>query len=164
MPNPKALSSSARSRRLASRRERQRAKAAFREDLLEFVIAGHSHEMIARLKKISVATVRREVARALQARPVEAPERFIALQRARLDTALQAVNEALDDGDLGAIDPFLKVMAGLDRYHGLAARLAASTPGPEALSRPVGAPLALPRAEAKPAHEVTLNPLISNES
>ena len=155
------MPSSVRSRRIAALRERRQAKVAFREAILEFFMAGHSHDMIARMKKISVSTVRREIARALDARPVEAPERFIALQMARMSKTMQAIDEAIEDGDLGAINPFLKVMAGLDRYHGLATRLASSAAVPETIPAP---PLALPAAEPKPGHEMTHSPLKSAEA
>jgi len=56
----------------------------------------------------------------------------------RLTKAMRVVDLNLEEGDLKAVEPMLKVIAQLDKYHALS--LAAPAPAPLALPRP---PLAL---------------------
>jgi hypothetical protein len=64
--------------------------------------------------------VRKIVARELAARRIEPAGDFAKLQVARLNEALAAIHGRMLDGDRGCIDQLLKVVAALDRYHGLA--------------------------------------------
>ncbi|MGD1016681.1 MAG: hypothetical protein ABR863_09630 [Roseiarcus sp.] len=61
----------------------------------------------------------------------------------RLTKAMRVVDLNLENGDLKAVEPLLKVMAQLDRYHALS--LAAPDPPPLALPTP---PLALTASNA----------------
>ena len=55
---------------------------------MDLVASGYSHRQIATAMKVSLATVRREVDKALAERPIHAPGRHASLQVARLTRAL----------------------------------------------------------------------------
>ncbi len=103
---------------------RRGAAAIRRQRCLEALTAGWTVEQIAEMLKISVRTVRREVDRALDDRRLDAPERYVHLQVLRLTKALRLADVAIGRGDLKAVGPLVKVVAALDRYHGLADKLA----------------------------------------
>jgi len=150
---------SARAGLRAERRTRRKERLVRREGVFDMIASGYDHEVIAASLGISVATVRRELDRAIDARRLDAPERFAQLQIARLNNLLRVVDDRVDKGDLKAVGPLLKIVAALDRYHGLPAVSAASqTPPPLALALPAP-PLALTLAappidcDAQPAGE-----------
>ena len=120
-----------RARRADALRKQREQKAERRATLLDLVVAGYSHEQIADRLKMPIRTVRREVERSLDARPVEAPGRYVALQRLRIDKALRAADQALEDGEPGAVRAFVAVMAAMDRYHSLSLGAAASQRPPD---------------------------------
>jgi hypothetical protein len=94
--------------------------------------------------KKSPATVRRVIGQALAKRQLDAPEDYARLQVARLTKALRCADESLEEGDVKAIAPFLKVVRELNLYHGVnvgSARLAAPAAAPEIAPRAL--PLAL---------------------
>jgi hypothetical protein len=119
--------------------------------MFELVVSGHSYAAIARETGLSPSALRRDVGKAIAARPVEAPERYVHLQAARVEKALLALDAAVERGDVQAVSQYLKVVAALDRYHGLAFALAppapAAAPAPERLPAPA-APLALTHSAA----------------
>jgi hypothetical protein len=89
----------------------------------------------------------------LAKRRLDAPEDYARLQVARLTKALRCADVSLENGDLKAIAPFLKVVRELNLYHGVnvsPARLAptAALPG----IAPTSPPLALTHS---PGAEVT---------
>ncbi len=144
-PAPPDTPLSQRATRLAQRRERRVAKAVRREGMFGLVIAGFDHVEIAKNFHISVATVRREVDRAVDSRRLEAPERYILLQVERLTKALKTVDILLENGSLAAAEPWLKIMDRLDRYHiGAVARAPVAEAPPRLSAHP--APLALTQA------------------
>jgi hypothetical protein len=110
---------------LAAHRPRERRRAGRREAALrkqrifERLAAGRSHAAIAREENCTVQWIRRIIAEALQARDADPFEEFRKLQVARLSLALKVGHKALMDGDLAAVDPYLKTVKALDRYHGL---------------------------------------------
>jgi hypothetical protein len=126
----------ARERNKAQQRRAQ--KVARREMILDLVVSGYEREAIARKFCIGLSTVCREVERALDQRRPDSHERYIRLRTARLTKALRAADDAIEQGDLKAIDPLVKVIGALDRYQGLVA----TTPTPTRLTREP-APLAL---------------------
>ncbi len=117
--------------------------------MFELVVSGHSYEAIARETGLSPSALRRDVGKAIAARAIEAPERYVHLQVARIEKALLAADAAIERGDVRAVSQYLKVVAALDRYHGLAAALAppepASAPAQPRLSA-AAPPLALTHA------------------
>ncbi len=62
-------------------------------------------------------TIQREIDRAVAERRLDAPDRFVHLQVARLTKALRVADIRLDRGELAAVAPLVKVVATLDRYH-----------------------------------------------
>ena len=105
----------------AQRRARRETKIARRERYFSLMASGYSCSQIARMVRTSVATVRREVDRALAERRLDAPERFAQVQVARLVKALRLAEAAIELGELKAVATYLRVVAALDRYHELAA-------------------------------------------
>ena len=129
---------SVRATKAVARRKRSEAKAELRGELLDLVISGYSHEAIAEKLGLHVASVRRQVALALEARPVEAPHLYVALQTARLQKAVRVVDLAMEEGDCKAIAPLIKTLAALDRYHGVALCLGRARSGDVAEEAPAG--------------------------
>ena len=98
-------------------------------------------------------TVRREIDRAIASRRFDAPERYAHLQVARLTKALRLADALIDRGDVRGLAPLVKIVGGLDRYHGLQRpRAAPRAPLVAAPEPPPAAPLAL--THAAPAAEL----------
>ena len=119
---PAAMPAPATSRRktqLAASRARCLARAERREEMLEDVAGGVEFSVIARQYGVSVKTVRREIGRALDERWTETPQRHLRLQNERLSRAVRALEDALLNGDIAAVDPLLRVLDRLDRYNAL---------------------------------------------
>ena len=134
---------SRRKKQLAKQKERRSVLLERRAELLENVVSGCSYLFLAQQYKISVKTVRREVDRALHYRDLDAPDRYVRLQVERLTYAIKSIDHALAQGDYHAVDPLLKVIEKLDRYHGIS-----RPPPPGAAEAPArleaaAAPLAL---------------------
>ena len=121
MPAPRPRSPlSRREKKLAGARERRAAKVTRREDMLEDIVSGCDYRVIANKNNLSIKTVRREVDRALDQRPLASVDRYVRVQVERLTKALQTIDRAIEQGEIQAVDPLLKVIEKLDRYHGLA--------------------------------------------
>jgi transposase len=105
----------------AQRRTRRATRFARRERYFSLLASGYTYSQIAKMVRTSVATVRREIDRALAERRLDAPERFAQLQVARLAKALRLAEAAVELGELKAVATYLRVVAALDRYHELAA-------------------------------------------
>ena len=134
---------SARARMRAAARERREARARERGDILDLVVSGYTYEAIADSLKLSVKTVRRATAKAIEQRRLDCGAHYVHLQVLRLTKAMRVVDLNLDKGDLRAVEPLLKVIAQLDKYHALSRP--APAPPPLALAAP---PLALAAPEA----------------
>ena len=129
-----------------------------REAIFDLFVSGFSHQRIARALKTSPSTVRRVINTAVAERRLDAPERFARVQVARLSKALSHADDRLERGDIRAFMPYLKIVAALDRYHGLEPRRLPNrvSHGEDALTLPPPL-LALPRAappDAGPTAEV----------
>jgi DNA-binding CsgD family transcriptional regulator len=133
---------SARARMREAARERREERARRRKDVLDLVVSGYAYETIADKLKLSVKTVRRATERAVEKRRLDSGAHYVHLQVMRLTKAMRVVDLNLENGDLKAVEPLLKVIAQLDKYHGLT--WAAPAP-PLALAAPPLA-LAAPRA------------------
>jgi hypothetical protein len=114
-----------------------------REAYFDLLVSGYSIEQIASHTKTSPSAVRRAVAQALAKRQLDSPEDYARLQVARLTKALRCADVSLDEGDLKAIAPFVKVVRELNLYHGvnIGRRRPAPTVPPEIA--PTAPPLAL---------------------
>lgn len=138
-----------RAKRSRAAKARREQSAALRQIAFDALAAGWSIEQIAALRKVSPRTVRRDVDRALDERRLDAPDRYARLQVARLTKALRLADASIDQGELRAIGPLVKVVRALDRYHGL------GTASP-ALQPAVGAaPPALPAPPLQLTHTDT---------
>ncbi len=132
------------------RRQRRAAKLEMREACLETLAAGWTQEQIAKARGVSVATIRREIDRALAARRVRGVEAHVRLQIERATKALALLDVRIGAGETAAVGPYLKTLAALDRYHGLEASFV--PPAAEPARRPPPSlpapPLALTHAAA----------------
>jgi hypothetical protein len=128
---------SERERLRAAARKRRERRARERADMLELIISGYTYETIAARLKVSARSVRRAVATAIEQRQLDGGAQYVQLQVLRLTKAMRVVDLNLENGDLKAVEPLLKVIAQLDKYHGL------SLPAPGPAAPP---PLAPPRA------------------
>jgi DNA-binding CsgD family transcriptional regulator len=137
-----------------SERARKRAAGKIFRDLsikrqetyFDLLVSGYSIEQIATAMKKSPATVRRVVGLALAKRRLDQPEDYARIQIARLTKALRCADETLEQGDVKAIAPFVKVVRELNLYHGL--NMGVARPMPAALPEfePTAPPLALTHA------------------
>src|ERR1700753_2645824 len=84
----------------AQRRAWRQIRIARRERYFNLMASGYSYSQIAKMVRSSVATVRREIDRALAERRLDAPERFAQVQVARLVKALRLVEAAVELGEL----------------------------------------------------------------
>jgi hypothetical protein len=105
----------------AKRRARRSTKIARQDRAFNRMASGYAYSQIAKMVRTSVATVRREIDRALAERPLEAPERFPQDQVAWFIKALRLAEAAIELGELKAAAAYLRIAAALDRYHELAA-------------------------------------------
>jgi Mor family transcriptional regulator len=108
----------------AANRPRERRRAGKREAasrkhrIFERLAEGGSHAAIAQEENCSIQWIRRIIAETLQGREADPFEEFRKLQVARLSLALNVGYKALMEGKLAAVDPYLKTIKALDRYHG----------------------------------------------
>ncbi len=116
----------------AKRRAKRSTRIARRERAFNLTASGYTSQ-IAKIVRTSVATVRREIDRALAERRLEAPKGFAQAQVEWLVNALRLAEAATELGELKAAAAYLRIAAALDRYH----ELAAGSPPP---GRPTKAP------------------------
>jgi hypothetical protein len=138
--------------KMTSERERKRALGKIRREALikrreayfDLLVSGYSIEEIASHTEKSSSTVRRAVGQALAKRQLDAPEDYARLQVARLTKALRCADASLEEGDLKAIAPFVKVVRELNLYHGVnvCRTPLAALPAPPEIA-PIAPPLAL---------------------
>jgi hypothetical protein len=91
-----------------------------RERIFARLRGGWAYDEIAREERVTPRRVRQIVSEALQRRQVDDGSDHAMLQLARLDKALRLAAEAVAEGAIGAIAPYLKVLAQFDRYQGAA--------------------------------------------
>lgn len=132
---------SARARMRAAARERRGDRARLDAAVLDLVVSGFAIETIADKLQLSLKAVRRTIARAVERRRLDDGAQYVQLQVMRLTKALRVVDHNLDRGDLKAVEPLLKLIAQLDKYHA-PAPLPAPVPAPPSLAPPPP-PLAL---------------------
>ena len=110
---------SGRARERATAKARKTAKLAWSQSSFDLLASGFSPEQIAEGRKVSIRTIRREIDSAVARRRLDAPERYVHLQIARLTKALRLADAALERGDLKAVRALVTVVTAMDRYHGL---------------------------------------------
>jgi hypothetical protein len=143
---PKPLSERAHKRAVGKIRREHLIKR--REAYFDLLVSGYSVEQIASHMKKSPSAVRRAIGQALAKRQLHAPEDYARLQVARLTKALRCADVSLEEGDLKAIAPFVKVVRELNLYHGvnIGPGRPARTAPPEVA--PTSPPLALTHSPA----------------
>jgi AraC-like DNA-binding protein len=142
---------SARARKRAAGKILREALIRRREAYFDLLVAGYSIEQIASRTKKSPSAVRRAVRQALAKRRLDAPEDYARLQVARLTKALRCADVSLEEGDLAAIAPFLKVVRELNLYHGV--NVGAARPAPPEIA-PTAPPLALTHSPGATVREL----------
>jgi hypothetical protein len=143
---------SERARKRAVGKTRREALIKRREAYFDLLVSGYSVEQIASHTKKSPSAVRRAVGQALAKRRLDAPEDYARLQVARLTKALRCADVSLEEGDLKAIAPFVKVVRELNLYHGVNFGRALPFPPPEIA--PTAPPLALTHSPGVAAAEM----------
>jgi len=138
---------SARARTRAAARRRRQARARERGAILDLVVSGYTYEAIAERLALSVKSVRRATAKAIEQRQLDGGAHYVHLQVLRLTKAMRVVDLNLDEGDLKAVAPLLKIIAQLDKYHGLSLPAPGPAPAPPPLAPP-RPPLALAAPDA----------------
>ena len=132
---------SGRTRERSAAKAHKMAKLAWSQNSFDLLASGYTPEQIAEVRKVSVRTIRREIDAAIARRRLDAPERYVHLQVARLTKALRFGDAALERGDLKAVRALVQAVAAMDRYHGLSEALrdrASPNPsGPLELQAPV---------------------------
>ena len=76
---------------------------------------------IARVEQLTVRRVRQIIAEMLASREIDPPAGFVQLQIARLSEAMIVARTMMMQGNLQAMDRFMRLTSELDRYHGFAA-------------------------------------------
>jgi AraC-like DNA-binding protein len=135
-----------------TRRQRRIATARRRDALFDMAASGYSIEAIAAQFGLTPRAVRRDMAKTVAARRLDAPDHFIHLQVARLHKALRAAEAAVDRDDLRGIAGMVRIVAQLDRYHCFST---AAPPSLPALPLVESAPLALTHEPPRPAENLT---------
>jgi hypothetical protein len=106
---------SERARKSSAGRILREALMKRRETYFDLLVSGYSIEQIASHTENSPSAVRRAINQALAKRRLDAPEDYARLQVALLTKA----DVSLEEGDLKAIAPFVKVVRELNLYHGV---------------------------------------------
>jgi hypothetical protein len=130
-PPPEETRETVRGRRLA----RKIARSEWRQSCFELVSAGHSYAEVAQHLMVSERTVRRDVARVIDERRLDAPERYIHMQVDRLRRAMRTADSRVGRGDMKAVAPLIKLIGALDRYHGLDGRRVKPRAAPRGFTR-----------------------------
>lgn len=89
--------------------------------------------------------MRRATQKAIAQRQLDCGADYVHLQVLRLTKAMRVVDLNLENGDLKAVEPLLKMIAQLDKYHALSLLAPGATPVPPPLA------LAAPDAGARRA-------------
>ena len=134
--------------RIAPRRRTVDQRLRIQERLTMGLTVAH----IARVEQLTVRRVRQIIAEMLASREIDPPAGFVQLQIARLSEAMIVARTMMMQGNLQAMDRWIKLTSELDRYHGFApaqipwAREAApprlAAPEPRAISSNPGVSLA----------------------
>ena len=134
--------------RIAPRRRTADQRLRIQERLTMGLTVAH----IARVEQLTVRRVRQIIAEILASREIDPPAGFVQLQIARLSEAMIVARTMMMQGNLQAMDRWIKLTSELDRYHGFApaqipwAREAApprlAAPEPRAISPNRGVSLA----------------------
>ncbi len=154
-----ALVADPEAKRRLDRRARRTRAAALRDASFDWLAKGFTHQEIAAVRKVSVAAVRRDIARAIRARQIETRDGHAQLQIVRLTRGLAVVTHRIEKGDMAAVGPLVKLVTALDRYHGAgrapAERAPSRLPSREQAVALTAPPLAIAHVAAPEAQDAT---------
>jgi hypothetical protein len=102
--------------RIAPRRKTADQRLRIQERLTMGLTVPH----IARVEQLTVRRVRQIIAEMLASREIDPPAGFVQLQIARLSEAMIVARTMMMQGNLQAMDRFIRLTSELDRYHGFA--------------------------------------------
>jgi hypothetical protein len=102
--------------RIAPRRRTADQRLRIQERLTMGLTVAH----IARVEGLTVRRVRQIIAEMLASREIDPPAGFVQLQIARLNEAMIVARTMMMQGNLQAMDRWIKLTSELDRYHGFA--------------------------------------------
>jgi hypothetical protein len=102
--------------RIAPRRRTADQRLRIQERLAMGLTVAH----IARVEQLTVRRVRQIIAEMLASREIDPPAGFVQIQIARLSEAMIVARTMMMQGNLQAMDRFMKLTSELDRYHGFA--------------------------------------------
>ena len=120
--------------RIAPRRRTADQRLPIQERLTMGLTVAH----IARTEQLTVRRVRQIIVEMLASREIDPPAGFVQFQIARLSEAMIVARTMMMDGNLQAMDRFIRLTSELDRDHGFA--LAQIPRGPEAAPPRLAAP------------------------
>jgi len=135
-------------------RRPRRPSVESRQRIMDQLITGLPVIRIARAEGLTVRRVRQIIAEMLAKRELDPAAGFVQIQIARLSEAMAIAHELMLNGDLAAMDRFVKLASELDRYHGFVPGRppASSNPEPPRLAPPEAPRL----ANAAPKREIFL--------
>ena len=102
--------------RIAPRRRTADRRLRIQERLTTGLTVAH----IARVEQLTVRRVRQIIAEMLASREIDPPAGFVQLQIGRLSEAMIVARTMMMQGNLQAMDRFIRLTSELDRYHGFA--------------------------------------------
>jgi hypothetical protein len=141
--------------RPTSRLETRREKAERKLRVFNLLKAGVPVAQIALQEGLSTRRVRELIQQTLDRREIDPPAGFVQLQVGRLSDAMMVAHSAMMEGNMQALDRFVRIVGELDRYHGfgraaanpdVAARAALSAAVAPTLALPAPAENRLPKA------------------
>jgi hypothetical protein len=100
--------------RIAPRRKTADQRLRIQERLRMGLTVAH----VARVEQLTVRRVRQIIAEMLASRETDPPAGFVQLQVARLSKAMIVARTMMMQGNLQAMDRWIKLTSELDRYHG----------------------------------------------
>jgi hypothetical protein len=136
--------------RIAPRRRTADQRLRIQERLTMGLTVAH----IARVGQPTVLRVMQIIAEMLASREIEPPAGFVQLQIARLSEAMIVARTMMMEGDLQAMDRFIKLTRELDRYHGFG-EPPVSLPEPSPPRRLAGPRRRLPAPNSAPSEAET---------
>src|SRR5271168_4664708 len=102
--------------RIAPRRRTAHQRLRIQERLTMGLTVAH----IARVEQLTAPRARRIITEMLASREIDPPAGFVQFQIARLSEAMIVARTMMMQGNLRAMDRFIRLTSELDRYHGFA--------------------------------------------
>jgi hypothetical protein len=139
------------SRSIEVRRAARQARATREKRVIGLLNRGVSVAEIAAREGLTLRRMRAIVQEILARRMPQPPAEFLALQISRLNEALIVSYGSMGNGNLQAVDRYVKIVRELDRYHGFGTSSASVPVETLHLASSSQAPLALGAPSPEPA-------------